>query len=358
MQSTSRSRPFIIRSTSQASSLSPCGEDHSSQPPNAIHQQVRPAASSQSPKRQYNVGLARTSKRIDLALSSKNNAAKLRRYEQVFEDPLCRHERFTEDLEVIEEEFKRLRVSVEKEEQEYLRRRQLEDESRKNSMKAHDEFLRQAVENQKLAAMRKQEELLEAQRRRRVANEKLENNRRRIWKMKTAAQLFSADAGEIQDEVNENGEVDLRKSRVWNPHFMWLCDIEEKPGDKQNDFLFLADLAPSRDGIRSKTSQRSGRCIFDDVMYDLQKFEPDYKDDGMIIFTLTFGVNTEERKNAPRGWNIDFQVRSREKGGYIGTCSTSWWGSRDVTILPYSSVSDEERAKFPDPVAKYYKTRS
>mmetsp|Transcript_83226 Transcript_83226/g.147042 ORF Transcript_83226/g.147042 Transcript_83226/m.147042 type:complete len:409 (+) Transcript_83226:102-1328(+) len=360
IQSETRSKPFIIRSNTQASSLSPYeAEGRASEPPsNTCNQLERHPGKSQSPQRLYNVGLARSARKVDLALSSKVSNAKLRRYEQVFEDPNIHHPRFAEELEFMAIEFNQLKLDVEKEEQEYLRRRELEEESRINSMKAHEEFLRQAVENQKLAVIRKREALLEAQRRRRLANEQMENKKRRLWKMKTAAQMISANAGEVDDEVDANGEVDLRKSRVWNPHYMWLCDIEEKEGDKTNDFLFLADLSAPAGGMRSRTSQRKGRCIFDDVMYDLQQFEPEYREGGAVCFALQFGVNTAERKNAPKGWQIEFQVCPHERGGFVGTCSTSWWGLRDVVILPYASVSEEERSKFPDPVAKYYKTQS
>lgn len=307
--------------------------------------------------RVFNVGLLRSVRKVKLALDTKDNDSKLRRYKQVFNDKTINHnERFCDDLAAMEEEFKRLKFRSERAEQARLDRLAEEERKKVAGTEAERYFLQEVADKKRQAAEKKRLELLAAEQRQKEALERAQVKRRRIFKMKMASHMLGAEAEVGEDEVDENGEVDLRKSRVWNPHYMWCCDIVEREGEKSNDFLFLADLSQQTGGARSKTSKRSGRCIFDSVMYDLQKFDPEYREDGNIVFELRFGVKTKERPKVPMGWAIDFEVKQNETGGYEGTCHTSWWGLREVVIMPYMSMTPEELSNFPDPVAKYFKS--
>jgi hypothetical protein len=135
---------------------------------------------------------------------------------------------------------------------------------------------------------------------------------------------------------------------------VWVCDIEERAGESDCDFLFFADI--SADG--SVTSQvKHGKAIFQDSMYDIQQFTGDKDDDGKLDFKFTFGKNTKERPMCPNGWEVQF--RGLEKTGsdsYQGRIYTSWWGERKVRLKSYLSLSEEERKKYPDMVAHYKKT--
>ncbi len=40
-------------------------------------------------------------------------------------------------------------------------------------------------------------------------------------------------------------EVDLRQERGWDGRqekYLWVCDIEEKTGEGDNDFVFMANI--------------------------------------------------------------------------------------------------------------------
>ena len=172
----------------------------------------------------------------------------------------------------------------------------------------------------------------------------------------------------LQEVVIKEGEVDLRKESVWNEKYMWVCDIKEKVGETSNDFLFLANIQTSGtvkvDGRAARDPATGGRCIFSHVMYDIQDFVPDDDADGKLSFVLKFGVNTKEReKDAPNGWTITFKDLTPDPNGgtfpdkYVGTCNCSWWGDRPVEVISYMSLTTEEQAKFPDLIAKYYKSR-
>jgi len=115
--------------------------------------------------------------------------------------------------------------------------------------------------------------------------------RARIAKLRTAAFCMSFMEYEVRGgveplELTEDGEVDLRHSKFWKPHFMWICDIKEKAGEAANDFMFLADITPSGE-IVNKAPKRAGRCIFNRCMYDLQEFIPVAHTDGMLEFDLS-----------------------------------------------------------------------
>lgn len=309
------------------------------------------------PTRVFNVGFSRSKKKVKCALATKEDYAKLRRYEEVFSDKeICDDKRFAATLIAMEEEFQRLQFRAERAEHARLDRLAAEERVKFDSTEAQKQFLLEVEEKKRQAIEKRRLALLAAEKRRKEAMQRADIRKRRLNMMKMASHLLGAQAEEEADEVDENGEVDLRKSRVWNPHYMWCCDIAEREGEKANDFLFLADLSRPTGGKRSKTSQRSGRCIFDSVMYDLSKFEPDYRDDGNIVFELRFGVKTKERPKVPQGWNIFFQVKEDGRGGYQGTCETSWWGIREVFIIPYQSMTPKELERFPDPVAKYFKS--
>jgi len=173
--------------------------------------------------------------------------------------------------------------------------------------------------------------------------------RLRLAKLRTSTLISFED----HDVENENGEVDLRRSKYWHPKFMYVCDIKEKKGDRDNDFLFLADI--SDDGtMRAKI--RRGRCVFNQVMYDIQDFVPQAKGDGRLEFELKFGINTRERRDVPQGWKISFSVAPSGGGRFEGTCNSSWWGTRNVELIQYESLSEDEQRRFPDLIAKYYKS--
>lgn len=155
-------------------------------------------------------------------------------------------------------------------------------------------------------------------------------------------------------------EVDLRHANEWNPKYLWVCDIEEKVGESDNDFLFLANIqSGGTTSEKPPAGSTAGRCIFSSVMYDIQHFVPDVDKDGKLNFELDFGVNTAERKDSPAGWKIAFinlvpSDASNER--YSGTCSTSWWGERPVQVISYMTLSPEEKARYPDLVATYYQS--
>jgi hypothetical protein len=158
----------------------------------------------------------------------------------------------------------------------------------------------------------------------------------------------------------KSGEFDLRKEKAWNPKYMWVCDIEEKPGETDNDFLFLANIQNTgtvAEDSGAAASADGGRCIFSSCMYDIQDFTPDTDVDGKLTFALKFGLNTAERKDVSGGWTINFkELAPGPDGSFAGTCSCSWWGERNVRVLPYMTLTPEQMAKYPDLIAKYYKT--
>lgn len=181
--------------------------------------------------------------------------------------------------------------------------------------------------------------------------------RRRFRKVKTLCLVTDYEVWE-GDHYTDDGEVDLSASKFWVAKNMWVCDFERKPGDGNNDFMFLADI--SSDGcIKSKDKKRGGRCVLNQCMYDIQAFAPVDHTDGNVEFQLKFGQNTKERKDVPKGWWVKFDVWPGECGGrYEGTCDSSWWGKRNVKLLCHASLSPEEAARFPDLKAKYYKSLS
>eukprot|EP00931_Biecheleriopsis_adriatica_P055869 TRINITY_DN33112_c0_g1_i1.p1 TRINITY_DN33112_c0_g1~~TRINITY_DN33112_c0_g1_i1.p1 ORF type:complete len:473 (+),score=81.00 TRINITY_DN33112_c0_g1_i1:53-1471(+) len=334
----------------------------------------------QTSQRMFSVGYSRSAHKVQLALDTKDDESRLRRFEGVLDDPkITWHSRLSlrldEGVTVIKEEIDELLDLASRRQRTHNERAERERKAKEDAFWDHRRFLEQSAENQqraleeqRLAAIRAEQErlrLLEEERlrreeedRRRSAEEahrqqKEKNKRRALIKMKMAAQLLADNMEHEDDPVDENGEVDLRKTKIWNPHFMWISDIEEKPHEKSCDFLFLADISKHQG---SKTAKRTGRCIFNSVMYDLQKFTPEWKTNGMVEFSLTFGVNTAQRRDVPNGWNITYAVKALDNGTFEGTCSCAWWGDRPVIIMPYSSMTEEQLDVFPDPVAKYYKT--
>ena len=149
--------------------------------------------------------------------------------------------------------------------------------------------------------------------------------------------------------------------------FQRICDIEEKAGEQSNDFLFLADITGDGDASGARTQKTDGtgafvgRCIFSSVMYDVNSFKPDGTYDGLLNFEIAFGARTAERaKDAPNGWTVQFvdlQGPDPATRRYVGKIKTSWWGERNVTLIPYGGMSDSEKGKFPDLKAAYSKSR-
>ncbi|VBB17665.1 hypothetical protein YASMINEVIRUS_128 [Yasminevirus sp. GU-2018] len=151
---------------------------------------------------------------------------------------------------------------------------------------------------------------------------------------------------------------DLRSCPEWNTANLWLCDIEEKAGESDNDFLFLASI--SGDGDSHVTTDK-GRCIFQDCMYDIQQFKEDTTYDGKLDFAIAFGRGTKERKDAPAGWTVQFKDLIRVDNQYVGKIVTSWWGERNVKLINYSTLDEQAKKRYPDlvvPKGKYFKSRS
>jgi hypothetical protein len=138
---------------------------------------------------------------------------------------------------------------------------------------------------------------------------------------------------------------------------IWVCDIKEKAGETDNDFLFCAHI--DNDGLAGSKGQY---CVFQNVIYDINSFTEDSIPDGSIDFGIHFGRNTAEKSMTPNGWTIHCKVRRVIKNGfaqYTGKIMTSWWGERDVAILRYAALSAAELRKYPDLVSSnYYKSRA
>jgi hypothetical protein len=139
----------------------------------------------------------------------------------------------------------------------------------------------------------------------------------------------------------------------------WVCDIEEKEGETNCDFLFVAEIGS--DGTVEATDN-TGVCIFGNVMYDINKFTPDLQFDGELNFTIAFGKSTVERLDAPSGWKIEFNTLvpstsdTVRRPRYTGTVKTTWWGVRKVTLILYESLTRAERARFPDLNAIHFRS--
>lgn len=150
---------------------------------------------------------------------------------------------------------------------------------------------------------------------------------------------------------------DLRKLWGWDPQRIWVCDIVEIPGEKDNDFLFMASI--SADGSVDSLGCKTGdRCIFHNVMYDIQKFTPDKTLDGRLDFHISFGDNTKERNHdAPTGWTVGFNnLKLTGPQRYEGTIYTSWWGERPVKLINYTVLTANELQQYPDLQTNQYFT--
>jgi hypothetical protein len=157
---------------------------------------------------------------------------------------------------------------------------------------------------------------------------------------------------------DHKGPFDLTKLWGWDETRIWLCDIDESPDETDNDFLFMASISP--DGTVCQQKAKAGdRCIFQDLMYDIQEFVPDSSTDGKLDFTIKFGDNTVERRDTPEGWTVTFKgLLPDRKGGFKGTIYTSWWGDRKVQVLNYAKLAPAQRQQYPDLVTEnYYRSR-
>lgn len=160
----------------------------------------------------------------------------------------------------------------------------------------------------------------------------------------------------IYDPVRRVYDIRLREDLDLSR--LWVCDIKERPGEGDNDFLFMGDISDSGAASGSGWKQ-DDVCIFQDVMYDIQSFTPDFDDDGMLDFRIDFGKATAERKGVPNGWHVDFKNlrASRDRKSWHGIVHTSWWGDRDVILFNYLGLSKSDLRRYPDPVVeKYYKS--
>lgn len=294
----------------------------------------------------FQVGHVRSTRKVKLALATVDDKARLRRMEQVLQDgsicfagSLDKNRRFEADVAAMREEALILGAKAKYRQEMLLANEALESKQREADLQA---FKNLQEKEQTKAALR-----IQAQQRGKMA-------RARIAKMKAVSMFIACE--EEQDEMTDDGRVDLRKSRYWMPHFMWICDIAQKEGDKINDFMFLADISTEGE-ITNKAPKRHGRCVFDKVMYDLQGFAPVGHACGKLEFELKFGINTAERTDVPKGWTISFSVCPGSAGAFQGTCKSSWWGTREVSLVPYETLSPEDLSKYPDLLAKYYKSR-
>ena len=142
---------------------------------------------------------------------------------------------------------------------------------------------------------------------------------------------------------------------------LWICDIEENAGEGDCDFLFQADINADGNVLLSKDSLKitEGRrvCIFQSVMYDVNDFVPDEIYDGKLDFKIHFGASTIQRPDAPNGWEVCFKGLTHWERKYKGKIVTSWWGERNVVLLPYRDLTAAQKAKYPDLKAKYYRTQ-
>ncbi len=141
---------------------------------------------------------------------------------------------------------------------------------------------------------------------------------------------------------------------------VWVCDVKETSKETDNDFLFCASI----DGTGLAASK--GRyVILQNVIYDIDSFTEDKTDDGLVDFHMHFGHNTKERTNVPQGWTLNCKVKKVIKGGkvqYEGKIITTILGDgekeRDVLLLRYDSLNDEQLKKYPDLISdNYYKSR-
>ncbi len=75
-------------------------------------------------------------------------------------------------------------------------------------------------------------------------------------------------------------------------------------------------------------------------------------------FEIFFGKSTKERSDCPGGWSVHFLclTKANESKGFVGIVNTSWWGDKKVKLLPYESLSAQEKRRYPDLKAKYYKS--
>ena len=150
--------------------------------------------------------------------------------------------------------------------------------------------------------------------------------------------------------------INMKDIKEWNERNVWVCDIEEDKNESDNDFLFLGDI--NGDGVATDNSESWGRCIFQNVMYDINRFIPDNTYDGSLDFELMFGRNTKQRTDAPKGWVVQFKKLkiNPEDGNYVGKIYTSWWGDKPVQLIPYSRLNEEQKRKYPDLKAQYFKS--
>jgi len=298
----------------------------------------------------FRVGQARRARQVQSAMATKDSSARLRRMEQVLQDMnICKNTRFDNDVDSMRKEVDLLKKGARCREEEMLREQAIAKREWTAQLENYNNWLETVNEQEKeLSSTRIQKHM-----RSKIA-------RKRFRTMRTAflAQscLLDAKFDAKNDYVNEKGEVDLTKCKYWDPRFMWICDIAELKSEGNNDFLFLADISNSG-CVSDKAPKRGGRCIFGSVMYDIQIFTPDDQQDGNIEFELKFGVNTKERKDVKKGWTIGFNVKASDGAGRCrGTCKSSWWGTRKVTLINYSTLSPDEVKTFPDLQAKYYRS--
>ena len=159
------------------------------------------------------------------------------------------------------------------------------------------------------------------------------------------------------DGYRDRDSVTPKGSAGFDRRNIWVCDIKEKAGETDNDFLFCAHI--DSDGMAGSKGQY---CVFQNVIYDINGFTEDRVPDGSIDFGIHFGRNTAERPTSPNGWTIHCKVRQAIRDGfaqYAGTIATSWWGERDVTILRYASLSAADAGRYPDLVSSnYYRSRA
>lgn len=306
-----------------------------------ISSQLQNQLETSSPRtRLFNVCYTRHAEIIQNSLSTKDDAARLRRFRHVLQEhAICQNERFQPHLDYMRSQHGVLATKADAAEDRRRATVRLEMERHAAMREDYETFLLHLEQKTaKLAAMR-----LQAKIRGSLA-------RSRVRKMKALCKMLAPP--QQADVLNSKGEVDLRHKLIWNSRFVWACEIEQRAGERAKHFVFLADITP-----REVKEKRGGRCVFESVMYDIQEFVPVGFDDGKVEFELRFGINTAERQDVPSGWCITFCVKPGDAGTFAGMLESSFWGNRSVTLRPLNSLDASELGQFPDLVGRYYKSR-
>ena len=82
----------------------------------------------------------------------------------------------------------------------------------------------------------------------------------------TAAALLEEETSASDVWDPENQQYDISGVRDFDEKRVWVCDIEEKPGEADNDFLFVGDVSDSGE-IQENYAKDGDTVVFGSVMY-------------------------------------------------------------------------------------------